>query len=150
MRSRGIQPPEAAERLKPAWSEARRAWTDTLALRVLQAELLVHAALSHEHIVRVMDVIDVVDATYIVMQRVDGPELTDFIEMQPMRRVPPTAVLTPCPSWPAAARPPAASRREDARGCGWRTAASGRGGLPRLAGDDYGNWPGMTTAIGRG
>jgi len=43
--------------------------------------------LSHEHIVRVMDVIDVVDATYIVMQRIDGPELADFIEMQPLRRI---------------------------------------------------------------
>ena len=32
--------------------------------------------LSHEHIVKVMDVIDVVDATYIVMERIDGPELT--------------------------------------------------------------------------
>jgi len=43
--------------------------------------------LSHEHIVKVMDVIDVVDATYIVMERIDGPELTDFIEMQPQCRI---------------------------------------------------------------
>jgi len=43
--------------------------------------------LSHEHIVKVMDVIDVVDATYIVMERIDGPELTDFIEMQPQGRI---------------------------------------------------------------
>tara|TARA_B100000780_G_scaffold83553_1_gene57119 strand:+ start:522 stop:638 length:117 start_codon:yes stop_codon:yes gene_type:complete len=34
-----------------------------------------------------MDVIDVVDATYIVMERIDGPELTDFIEMQPQCRI---------------------------------------------------------------
>ena len=34
-----------------------------------------------------MDVIDVVDATYIVMERIDGPELTDFIEMQPHCRI---------------------------------------------------------------
>ena len=34
-----------------------------------------------------MDVIDVVDATYIVMERIDGPELTDFIEMQPLCRI---------------------------------------------------------------
>ena len=34
-----------------------------------------------------MDVIDVVDATYIVMERIDGPELTDFICMQPHCRV---------------------------------------------------------------
>ena len=34
-----------------------------------------------------MDVIDVVDATYIVMERIDGPELTDFIEIQPLRRI---------------------------------------------------------------
>ena len=45
--------------------------------------------LSHEHIVKVLDCIDVVDATYIVMQRVDGPELTDFLEMQPHRRLVP-------------------------------------------------------------
>ena len=31
--------------------------------------------LHHQHIVRVMDVIDLVDATYIVMERVDGPEV---------------------------------------------------------------------------
>jgi len=37
----------------------------------------------------VMDVIEVVDATYIIMQRVDGPELTEFIESHPQRRLPP-------------------------------------------------------------
>ena len=40
------------------------------------------------HIVRVMDVIEVVDATYIVMQRVDGPELTEFLHRHEGRRMP--------------------------------------------------------------
>jgi serine/threonine-protein kinase NIM1 len=44
--------------------------------------------LHHEHIVRVMDVIEVVDATYIIMERVDGPELTDFIRMHESGRLP--------------------------------------------------------------
>ena len=37
----------------------------------------------HSHIVQVTDVVDLVDATYIVMERVDGPELADFIAVQP-------------------------------------------------------------------
>eukprot|EP00316_Scyphosphaera_apsteinii_P023514 CAMPEP_0119332534 /NCGR_PEP_ID=MMETSP1333-20130426/82987_1 /TAXON_ID=418940 /ORGANISM="Scyphosphaera apsteinii, Strain RCC1455" /LENGTH=605 /DNA_ID=CAMNT_0007342391 /DNA_START=333 /DNA_END=2149 /DNA_ORIENTATION=+ len=45
----------------------------------------------HKHIVRVMDVVDLVDATYIVMQRVDGPELTDFLATQPSGRLCPAA-----------------------------------------------------------
>ena len=47
--------------------------------------------LSHNHIVRVMDVIEVVDATYIIMQRVDGPELIEFIERHPEQRLSPLA-----------------------------------------------------------
>mmetsp|Transcript_7095 Transcript_7095/g.14215 ORF Transcript_7095/g.14215 Transcript_7095/m.14215 type:complete len:284 (+) Transcript_7095:3-854(+) len=44
-----------------------------------------------------MDVIDVVDATYIVMERIDGPELTDFIQMQPQCRMdPPLACIFFC------------------------------------------------------
>ena len=35
-----------------------------------------------------MDVIEVVDATYIVMQRVDGPELTEFLHRHEGRRMP--------------------------------------------------------------
>ena len=38
-------------------------------------EVEVLQRLQHPHIVRVMDVIDVIDATYIVMERVDGPEV---------------------------------------------------------------------------
>jgi len=44
---------------------------------------------AHKHIVRVMDVVDLEDATYIVMQRVDGPELLEFLEMQPEGKLPP-------------------------------------------------------------
>jgi len=41
----------------------------------------------HEHIVRVIDVVDLVDATYIVMSRVNGPELTEFLHKAPSRRL---------------------------------------------------------------
>jgi len=51
-------------------------------------EVHVLQKLYHEHIVRVMDVIDVVDATYIVMEQIEGPELSDFIRWQPLRRLP--------------------------------------------------------------
>jgi len=42
-------------------------------------ELHVLQQLNHPHIVKVHDVIELVDATYIVMERVDGPELGDYI-----------------------------------------------------------------------
>jgi len=51
-------------------------------------EVHVLQQLSHDHIVRVMDVIEVVDATYIIMQRVDGPELTEYCERHSGRRLP--------------------------------------------------------------
>lgn len=38
-------------------------------------EVEVLQRLQHPHVVRVMDVIDVIDATYIVMERIDGPEV---------------------------------------------------------------------------
>jgi len=57
--------------------------------RSVMWEVHVLQKLNHDHIVRVMDVIEVVDATYIIMQRVDGPELTEFIESHPQRRLPP-------------------------------------------------------------
>merc|ERR1719498_2026217 len=44
-------------------------------------EVHVLQQLRHEHIVRVMDVIDVVDATYIIMEQIDGPELSEFMAM---------------------------------------------------------------------
>ena len=47
--------------------------------------------LSHPNIVKVMDVIEVVDATYIVMERIDGPELTDYLAAQPGGRLDPHA-----------------------------------------------------------
>ena len=52
-------------------------------------EVHVLQQLHRAHIVRVMDVIEVVDATYIVMQRVDGPELTEFLSRHPEGRLPP-------------------------------------------------------------
>lgn len=42
-------------------------------------EVHVLQQLHHQNIVRVMDVIEVVDATYIIMERVDGPELTEYL-----------------------------------------------------------------------
>lgn len=51
-------------------------------------EVHVLQQLNHSHVVRVMDVIDVVDATYIVMERVDGPELTDYLYSFPAARLP--------------------------------------------------------------
>ena len=42
---------------------------------LLPPQVHVLQQLHHQHIVRVMDVIDLVDATYIVMERVDGPEV---------------------------------------------------------------------------
>jgi len=41
----------------------------------------------HAHIVRVMDVVDLVDATYIVMSRVNGPELTTYLAACPGGRL---------------------------------------------------------------
>jgi len=46
--------------------------------------------LAHAHISKLRDVISLVDATYIVMERVDGPELHDYIRAQPDGRLPPT------------------------------------------------------------
>merc|ERR1719240_1820059 len=51
-------------------------------------EVHVLQQLNHDSIVRVMDVIDVVDASYIIMQRVEGPELTEYLQRQPDRRLP--------------------------------------------------------------
>jgi len=45
--------------------------------------------LTHPHISKLRDVIDLVDATYIVMERVDGPELSDFIASEPGGRLRP-------------------------------------------------------------
>jgi len=59
--------------------------------RSVMWEVHVLQQLSHDHIVRVMDVIEVVDATYIIMQRVDGPELTDYVARQSHRRLAPRA-----------------------------------------------------------
>jgi len=61
--------------------------------RLVMWEVHVLQRLSHNHIVRVMDVIEVVDATYIVMERVDGPELTEYIYEQPNRRLPPSKAI---------------------------------------------------------
>jgi len=52
-------------------------------------EMHVLQQLHHPHIVKVRDVIDLVDATYIVMERVDGPELGDHIAGQSRGRLPP-------------------------------------------------------------
>ena len=40
-------------------------------------------ATPHQHIVRLLDVIDVVDACYLIMERVDGPDLLRWISEQP-------------------------------------------------------------------
>jgi len=61
--------------------------------RSVMWEVHVLQQLSHDHIVRVMDVIEVVDATYIIMQRVDGPELTEFIQQQQHRRLAPASTM---------------------------------------------------------
>ena len=80
-----------------AWAPATRPLplVDTiLPPDALSARLptLPHPPLAHplarSHIVRVMDVIEVVDATYIIMQRVDGPELTEYCERHSGRRLP--------------------------------------------------------------
>ena len=55
--------------------------------RSVMWEVHVLQQLNHNNIVRVMDVIEVVDATYIIMQRVDGPELTEFMDRQPDHRL---------------------------------------------------------------
>ncbi|KAL1510804.1 hypothetical protein AB1Y20_007088 [Prymnesium parvum] len=64
---------------------------DDAAMCPTEAEVMweVHVlqCLDHPHIVRVEDVIDVIDATYIVMERVEGPELHNFIQAQPKRRL---------------------------------------------------------------
>jgi len=57
--------------------------------RLAMWELHVLQQLNHPHIVKVHDVIELVDATYIVMERVDGPELGDFISRHPGGRLPP-------------------------------------------------------------
>jgi len=62
--------------------------------RSVMWEVHVLQQLSHDHIVRVMDVIEVVDATYIIMQRVDGPELTEYLASFPGRRLPVGAACT--------------------------------------------------------
>eukprot|EP00965_Chrysotila_dentata_P029632 984924-Pleurochrysis_carterae.AAC.2 len=41
-------------------------------------EVHVLQKLYHEHIVRVMDVIDVVDATYIVMEQIEGARIVQL------------------------------------------------------------------------
>jgi len=56
--------------------------------RSVMWEVHVLQQLNHEHIVRVMDVIEVVDATYIIMERVDGPELTEYFQAFPEHRLP--------------------------------------------------------------
>lgn len=56
--------------------------------RSVMWEVHVLQQLNHQHIVRVMDVIEVVDATYIIMERVDGPELTEFMQSFPDGRLP--------------------------------------------------------------
>ena len=56
--------------------------------RSVMWEVHVLQQLNHNHIVRVMDVIEVVDATYIIMERVDGPELTDYLNTFPHGRLP--------------------------------------------------------------
>jgi len=61
--------------------------------RSVMWEVHVLQQLSHNHIVRVMDVIEVVDATYIIMQRVDGPELTEYVQLQQHRRLAPASTL---------------------------------------------------------
>ena len=43
----------------------------------------------HPHIVQVTDVIDLQDCTYIVMERIDGPELPAHVTSQPAGRLPP-------------------------------------------------------------
>jgi len=50
-------------------------------------EMHVLQQLFHPHIVHVRDVIDLVDATYIVMERVDGPELGELIACSPGGRL---------------------------------------------------------------
>lgn len=41
------------------------------------------AATAHPHIVKLLDVIDVVDSCYMIMERVDGPDLSRWIREQP-------------------------------------------------------------------
>uniref|UniRef100_A0A7S3EW64 Protein kinase domain-containing protein n=1 Tax=Haptolina ericina TaxID=156174 RepID=A0A7S3EW64_9EUKA len=57
--------------------------------RLAMWEMHVLQQLHHPHIVKVHDVIELVDATYIVMERVDGPELGQFIAQQPGGRLSP-------------------------------------------------------------
>jgi len=57
--------------------------------RSVMWEVHVLKQLNHPNIVRVMDVIEVIDATYIIMDVIDGPELTDFIHRHPGHRLPP-------------------------------------------------------------
>lgn len=46
--------------------------------------------LNHKNISRLRDIIDLVDATYIIMERVEGPELGDYIASQPEGRLRPS------------------------------------------------------------
>ena len=61
----------------------------------------------HPHIVQVTDVIDLQDCTYIVMERIDGPELPAHVTSQPAGRLPPAEARHLCT---AAARSPALPR----------------------------------------
>mmetsp|Transcript_26151 Transcript_26151/g.84416 ORF Transcript_26151/g.84416 Transcript_26151/m.84416 type:complete len:895 (-) Transcript_26151:747-3431(-) len=70
----------------PANDKADGSWTPTDDEVMMEVHVL--RQLRHRHIVRVMDVIDVVDATYIVMECVDGPELTEFAAEYPNRILP--------------------------------------------------------------
>lgn len=56
--------------------------------RQIMWEVHVLTMLHHSHIVKVIDAIDVVDATYIVMEQIDGPELSKHILSQPSGRLP--------------------------------------------------------------
>jgi len=62
--------------------------------KLVMWEVHVLQKLAHPHIVSVMDVIEVVDATYIIMQRVDGPELTEYLSKHPQSRLPPWEAIS--------------------------------------------------------
>jgi len=51
-------------------------------------EVHVMRLLKHQHIVKLLDVIDVAEAVYMVMERVDGPCLLSYIHRQPEGRLP--------------------------------------------------------------
>ena len=56
---------------------------DQEGLREVMWEVHVLRHLRHEHIVRLCDVVEVADAVYVVMERVDGPDLKKHIASQP-------------------------------------------------------------------